>query len=256
MGNLIRCFTSIAAVCLGLCLTQPAPARELVFNTQDFPPFSYLVNGNISGPGVEIIETACSRAGIPHTFRLLPWVRAQKEVSVGKAHALFLIGRNPEREDRLHFSPPILTTEYGFFVRKDNPMTYTSPSDITGYLVGVYGPSNTATKLAELNQQVGGAFTIDIRPDDESGFRKLAVDRVKAVFSNRDVGLAIVRKIKLHNLRYAGKACELDYYIGFSKEYTDKAVVDRFNNEILTMHRDGTIRTILGKTFMTPAKMD
>jgi len=124
---------------------------------------------------------------------------------------------------------------------------------MTGYNVGVYGPSNTSKKLEGLKEKSGGAFTIDLRPDDESGFRKLSLGRVTAVFSNKDAGFALIKKIKLDNLRYAGKQCELNYFIGFSKKYNDKAVVDRFNKTILELKKDGTIKEILSRVFMTPA---
>ncbi len=241
------------AVCLVVCFSSAAFGQSLVFNTQEFSPFSYDIEGRVSGPVAEIIETACQKSQLICSFRLLPWTRAQNEVSLGKAHALFVIGKNKEREEWLYFSPPILKTEYGFFVRTDDPLKYTDVSDMKGYKVGVYGPSNTSKKLEGLKEMSGGAFTIDLRPDDESGFRKLSIGRVTAVFSNKDAGFALIQKIKLDNLRYAGKQCELNYYIGFSKKYNDRAVVERFNETLLEMKKDGIIKDILSLSFMTPA---
>jgi polar amino acid transport system substrate-binding protein len=40
-----------------------------------------------------------------------------------------------------------MTTEYGFFVRAGDALAFKQNSDIKGYTVGVYGPSNTATAL-------------------------------------------------------------------------------------------------------------
>ena len=127
-------------------------------------------------------------------MRLLPWRRAQQEVEEGKAQGMFVIGWNAERAKWLHFSPALLITEYGFFVRDDNALKFTRNADVKGYVVGVFGPSNTATALEKIKADVGD-LTIDMTPDDEAAFRKLALGRVKAVFSNRDVGYDLMRKL-------------------------------------------------------------
>ncbi|WDP92001.1 MAG: transporter substrate-binding domain-containing protein [Desulfobacter sp.] len=245
-------FLIIMVFILG-CFCPPASGQPLIFNTQDFPPFSYLIEGQVAGPAVRIIQTACRKSGLDCTFKLRPWTRAQKEVRSGKAHALFLIGRNPERETWLRFSPPILKTEYGFFFRSDNPVNYTGIGDISGYTIGVYGPSNTSDKLSQLRSKTKNAFSIDIRPDDESGFRKLAIGRIHAVFSNRDAGFALICKLNLKNIWYAGKQCDLDYYIGFSKAHTTKTIVDRFNTAVTALKTDGTVQRILNFNQLTPA---
>ncbi len=232
-----------------------ALGQNLVFNTQDFPPFSYKIDGEIKGPGVDIIEAVCEKINVDCSFRLLPWTRAQKEVKAGKANAMFVIGWNKTRAEWLYFTPPILKTEYGFFVKDDNPLEFKDESDIKGYKVGVFGPSNTSKSLEKIKANIGD-LNIDMRPDDESGFKKLSGGRVEAVFSNRDVGAAMIKKINLTNLRYAGKQRELNYYIGFSKNFNDKSIVDKFNNGFMELYKDGTIKKILDKYFMEPAVIE
>ena len=104
-------------------------------------------------------------------LRSLPWRRAQQEVQEGKAHGMFVIGWNAERAKWLHFSPPLLDTEYGFFVREDNPLKFQQNTDVKGYTVGVYGPSNTATALEKIKAEINDV-TIDMTPDDEAAFKK------------------------------------------------------------------------------------
>lgn len=232
-------------------------ADELKFNTQDFPPFHYLEekdgisNGKIAGPAVELIQQVCQDANMSCSLRLLPWTRAQKEVEKGDAHALFLIGWNEEREKLLYFSYPIVQTAYGFFVHTDNNLNYHNPSDITGYTIGVFGPSNTSKSLEEIKDKMLKSgippFTIDVRPNDEAGFRKLNMQRVQAVYSNREVGNAMVAKLGLKNIRYAGDHKYLKYYIGFSKKYVNKSVVDKFNESFKKMHQAGKVSEILAK---------
>lgn len=238
-----------------------ADAAELKLNTQDFPPFHYISknddgsNGKVEGPAIELIERVCKEAGISCSLNLLPWNRAQKEVENGEAHGLFLIGWNAEREKVLYPSYPIVQTAYGFFVHINNNLQYKNLSDVAGYTVGVFGPSNTSNSLEKIRDSMGKngvtPLKIDMRPNDEAGFRKLNLERVQAVYSNREVGNSMVAKLGLANIRYAGDHKELKYYIGFSKKYVDKSTVDKFNETFLRLHREGEIEKILAKYKMS-----
>jgi polar amino acid transport system substrate-binding protein len=248
---------TLGTLAIALALTFPMVPRaiqaaELVFNTQDFAPFSYAIDGVVSGPGKELIQRVCKEMKADCTFNLLPWKRAQDEVRSGKAKAMFVIGWNEKRAKWLHFSPPIMNTEYGFFVRKDNPLSYKQPSDIQTLTVGVYGPSNTANSLEKIKKQMQEQkltpIKIDMRPDDEAGFKKLASGRINAVFSNRDVGFALLAKLNLKDaVRYAGPSKSLKYYIGFSQEHNDKKVLEQFDAAYLALYKAGVIKEILDR---------
>ena len=247
-----------------LMVSSVAPVlseNDLKLATQDFPPFSYLGKSaegtsgedKVEGPAAEIIDAVCTEMGISYTLSLLPWRRAQYDMrQEGLYNGLFLIGKNESRLAYLYFSPPILKTQYGFFVKEDNPLSYTEVSDLKTYRVAVYGPSNTSKSLEKLLGD-SGIFTIDMRPDDISGFKKLSIGRVEGVYSNRDVGFAILKGLKITNARYAGRHRELNYYIGFSKKHADKTVVDRFNQGFIKLHEKRIIHGILEKYDLEPA---
>jgi len=240
---------------------RAAHAADLAFNTQDFAPFSYQIDGVVSGPGKELIQRICDEMKASCSFNLLPWKRAQNEVRSGKANGMFVIGWNEKRAQWLHFSPPIMTTEYGFFVKNANPLSYEQVADIEKFTVGVYGPSNTATSLEKLKKQMAEQnivpITIDMRPDDEAGFKKLARGRLDAVFSNRDVGLALIRKLNLQDaIRYAGPSKTLKYYIGFSLEHNEKEVLEQFDAAYLKLYEAGVVKAILDQHRMELAVIE
>lgn len=230
-------------------------SADLEFNTQDFAPFSYTIDGIVSGPAVEIIKATCKEIEIDCTYNLMRWKTAQSLVAIGDANGLFVVGRNEKREKWLYFSPPILDTEYGFFVSNSNPLEFKDVQDVKGYDVGVFGPSNTATSLEKIKDEIGD-LTIHMRDDDETGFKLLSINKLDAVYSNRDVGFALMSKLGLKNIRYAGKHRELKYYIAFSKEFTDKALVDKFNNAYLDLARRGVVQDILDEYQMKMADIE
>lgn len=227
---------------------QPKPLR---FVTQDFPPFSYIEDGQVAGPAAEIVRLTCIHMQIECSFTLLPWRRALKELRQGRFDGAFLIGWNKPRSEWLSFSEPVLTTEYGLFVRKDSALQYTQPEDLAGLTIAVYGPSNTSHSLQRLAKQTPD-ITIVERPDDENGFRQLPLGRVDAVYSNRDVGWAIIKRWQLDNIRYAGRHRSLNYFVGFPMKHVSEAQVESFNQTYRHLLREGKVKALLAPYGMKP----
>ena len=249
----VLCLAILLSTCL--LLGSLAGAAELKFNTEDFAPFNYEVGGVVSGPAADIIRKVCSDIKIACSFNLLPWARAQDEVRNGKAQGIFVVGWNEELSKWLYFSPPLLNSEYGFFVRDYNPLKFKQNSDVQGYMIGVYGPSNTATALERIKAEIKNLI-IDMTPDDEAVFKKLSVGRVDAVLSDKDVGNDLMRKLGIRNVRYAGRQQILKYYIGFSQKFTEKKLVDQFNAAFRNLHKRGIIQAILSKYKMDAAQLE
>jgi polar amino acid transport system substrate-binding protein len=253
--NLDKLVYSLILVTTCLLFAGFATGAELKFNTQDFAPFSYDSGGIVSGPAADIIRRICSEVKIDCSMQLLPWARAQDEVRNGKAHGIFVVGWNEELSKWLYFSPPILNSEYGFFVRADNPLKFNENSDVQGYAVGVSGPSDTATALEKIKAEIKN-LKIDMTPDGGAAFKKLSVSRIDAVFSNRDVGNDLMRKLGIRNVRYAGRQQILKYYIGFSQKFTEKKLVDQFNMAFRNLHKRGIIQEILSKYKIDAARLE
>jgi len=228
---------------------------DLILDTQDFSPYSYLNHGMVDGPASAIISQVCAEMKIKCTLRLQSWTRAQYNVKEGLANGLFILAKNKERENWLYFSVPVFKAEYGIFVRKDNQLKFKDISQLKGYMIGVYGPSNTSKQL-ELMQKKIPEIVIDLRPNDEAGFRKLYYGRDDAVFSNKDVGKMIIKEMKYEGIRYAGTYKSTYYYIGFSKKYTDLETVKKFNAAYIKLYKQGTINYILNTFDMEPATLD
>ena len=248
---------------LGLCLgALPASAEDtLRFVTLEFAPFIYGENQEVAGPGRDVIETVCQAAEISCTFDIYPWRRAQDLMKTGKADGMMVIGRNPDRETWLRFSPPMFRTEYGFFVGAENPLTYTDAKQIPGYKVGVFAPSNTARTLKNIRTKMkeDGLHPIEIdeRPDDAAGFRKLAAGRLDAVFSNRDRGWDIAKNEGLQDkVRYAGQHTAIFYYAGITRSYPHQDVAEKFFQTWAGLAASGKVRGIIEKSGLEAAPAD
>jgi len=230
-------------------------ASEIDIVSKDEPPYIFAANENshqAKGPIVDVINAVCSEMSINCAVTIFPWPRAQAMVRLGSVQAIALVRRTDDRATWLDFSPPIVDSEYGFFVKEENQLNYLSPKDITNYKVAVYGPSATEDELHELSKQ-NPNFKEEITPDIESGFRKLTVNRVDAVFSNKAIGEAYIARMHLTGLRYAGVEKRFQYFIGFSKKITDAEFVHCFKTAYLSLYFKGKIGSILAAQGLTPA---
>ena len=236
-----------------------ANETKLLFNTQEFKPFNYKKDMEAVGPVVQIIKKVCAKMGIKCEFKVLPWRRAQKEVELEVADALFVVGKNIKRQEWLYFSHPIIKTEYGFFVSNSNKRKFNSIDDIQGYNVGVYGPSNTSHSLNKIGVQLieKGLYPIDITMsyDDILSFKMLNKEdrNIHAVYSNKDVGNSIIKEFNLKNIRYFGKQKNLNYYIAFSKKTVAIDIVEKFNILLHQMYINKSLQKILDQYSLTTA---
>ncbi len=234
-------------------LLLPAEGAELKFVTHDFPPFSHESGGTLSGAAIDIVRQTCSEIEISCPIELLPWKRSQFKVRRGQVQAMLVIGWNNKRAQWLSFSPPLLKTQYGFFVNTSNPLDYQSLSDIAGAKIGVLESSNTFDHLNEIRQKMIESklepISIQEIHDNTQVFKMLDNEgrNIEMIYSNRDVGNTVITQHNLKNVRYAGPNEELYYYIGFGLKHTDKALVERFNSGFIKLQRSGVIQKILAQ---------
>ncbi|RDE22539.1 hypothetical protein DV711_08065 [Motiliproteus coralliicola] len=226
-------------------LSSPLQAETLVrFVTQHFPPFSYIEQGQVAGPARALIDRACEATQVTCVHQLLPWQRAQKMVQLGRQDAMYVIGANPERDRWVLYSRALLSTEYGFFVRGDDPLHSVTAESLEGYYVAALAASNTLKSLQRLRDQ-GMKFEIIEVNDSQTGFRLLSVGRVNAVYSNRDVGHSLIRAAGYDQMHYAVADRRLDYFIGFNPELVEADWLAKFNQQLKLMAESGeTERTL------------
>jgi polar amino acid transport system substrate-binding protein len=226
---------------------------DLVLYTQNFDPFHYAnpVTGELDGPAVQLIKKTCADARLRCVLRLgdKSWEETQKQVRDGSGDGLFLIGWDASRAEYLQRTEEILSTEYGFFVRADDPLNFTGPKALDGYTVGVYGPSNTSKTLDKITvglRSEGIRLDKDLQKDSDPVFRALSTSKGKyAVFSNKDVGNSIIRRLGLENIRYAGQQQCVSYYVGITNRLNNTDFLDRFNTAFSQIALSGLKRTIL-----------
>ena len=233
-----------ALLCLLLSTAAAAQPQSIRLVTQHFPPFSYIEQNEVDGPARALIDRVCEAIKQSCRHQLLPWERAQKLVQLGRADGMYVIGANAERDGWVDYSVPLLRTEYGFFVRGDDPLHKLDAESLGGYRVGALAASNTLNSLRTLQQQ-GLGFEIVELTDSATAFRMLDAGRLDAVYSNREVGRVLIRQSGYRQLHYALAHRQLDYFVGFNAAQLPPGWVERFNKALLELQRQGVHRAIL-----------
>ncbi|WP_415906593.1 substrate-binding periplasmic protein [Neptuniibacter sp. QD72_48] len=242
--------TKYTALCLFLLFSVNAISDKLTISVQDFPPFTTVEQGKITGPFVEIVEKISVHSEIEIEILLHPNRRSKALLKEGYVNANFPLGWNEERDKWLYWSLPLMSTEYGFFTRTNEDKEYNSIELFSGLKVGVFGPSNTSYSLERLSNKLEeqGLEPINVKMLPNSNgqnLKKLVAKRIDAVYLNRDLGEYQIKELEIVGAEYLLGVEQINYFIGFSKENTSKELVDKFNESIRYLKDKGEISMIL-----------
>ena len=105
-----------------------------------------------------------------------------------------------------------------------------------------------------MSVDAGGGFNIDVSVDDIAAFKKLNIKRVDAAYSNKDVGMSLIKDLGLDQVKYSFSHKKITYYVAFSKKAADKATINLFLKTAEEMKKSGEIKKILDKYHMTEPK--
>jgi len=194
---------------------------ELLFFTNDFPPYAFKEKGRFSGIAVDIVKELMNRTGDCGKICVMPWKRAL-ECSKRKTVMLFPYTRVPYREKQFKWIGPIMRDRFVFAVPASDNRNYTSIDDFRTVQVGVSVCTPTFHRLREL-----GFSRLQIVLSEKQNAKKLtAVKRIDAWYAPY-----LILKYTLHALdieekkvRIAFRDKEVDMYIGTSLKVPDKTV--------------------------------
>lgn len=94
---------------LAFSFSLSASEQALVVYTEEFPPYNFSVNNQITGINVELVQAACDATQIQCIFEIYPWNRALKNALVGPNTALVSTARTAERETMFKWVGPFMS---------------------------------------------------------------------------------------------------------------------------------------------------
>ncbi|MFK5891916.1 MAG: transporter substrate-binding domain-containing protein [Pseudomonadota bacterium] len=221
-------------------------AKNFNILTEEFPPYNYLDNGQVSGISTEITQEILNRLNISDNIRLMPWSTAYKLIQEQNNTILFSTTRTPAREKLFKWVGPLVPNNTVFFARKNAGIIIKNLDDAKKTnSIGVYKED-----FGELLLKAKGFKNLDSVKDNRQNVTKLINGEIDLWIINEITGKHMLREAGLLNQVEKIYNVQKDYmYIAFNKEIPD-AVVKKWQKVLDEIKSDGTYAQIFSNWIM------
>lgn len=218
--------------------------------TEDIPPYSMMVNGQVSGMSTEIVQAVFKEVGLQATVEVMPWARAY-DLALNLDNVLiYSIARTPEREALFKWVGVIAHSDWYLYCLAERPVKLATLDDARGHSI--------ATVQDDVGEQylLDRGFTLgrELQSSNkyEQNYRKLKVDHAElwisdelnAVYLMRlngdDPATTLIPALPIPELSEGGLS------MAFSRN-TPEPLVERFRAGLEAIHRNGTYDAIVKK---------
>lgn len=222
--------------------------KRLVYSTNPlYPPYDWAVDDHtFNGAAIELLRKI-TPPGMELIPAVYPWKRSFLLARAGDIDLLMPIRITPERSEYLTFLPnrafpnPIVV-----FKLKSRDMDLREFADLKPYVGGV---SRGDTFGGGFDEYWRSELTIEEVDTMAQNFSKLLLGRIDYFVTGYYSGMTYLKKNQLdpeiEAMDY--KISDVDIHLGFSKEYTDRAVMDYMNDKLGELDRAGELDELLLK---------
>ncbi|MDQ5909854.1 MAG: polar amino acid transport system substrate-binding protein [Pseudomonadota bacterium] len=230
--------------------TAISEVRTILLSEEgQWPPYTYESEGTATkGLSFELMAEIFHRLQIPYELKLYPQQRCIEQMKSGERDAITLISKNPDREEFLEYTVPIVQS-FGliyYSASRPQPIQWETFADLQSYKIGVVAGHNYGKAFNKAREQY--QFRVESVIKIEQNFEKLLNGRIDIMLANQDEVSAMIKK----NPHYQDKIRAADkpyidyaYHIGFSRKSEARQLVPLINQVILKMKVDGTLTQIL-----------
>jgi ABC-type amino acid transport substrate-binding protein len=169
----------------------------LILGTVDnFPPFSYIRNGTLTGIDIDVVNEAARRIGMAVTFKTYPWARVMATVKSGFLDGGFAAFKTAEREQFCLYTDILHFEEFYLFVRKGHEFPYSDIHDLYGKTIGI----DRGVFVNEEFEQAVNEGKITVHEVDDMMMRNLkilSIGRIDAAIGDLGVMLYYAKSLGL-----------------------------------------------------------
>lgn len=104
----------------------PDTLTSLLFITEEYPPYNYLANQQLTGTSIDLLEAIFEATNTPlsrHDIRYYPWVRGYELTLSQPNTVLFSTTRTAARETNFHWVGPIAQDQVVLLAHHDAPIS-------------------------------------------------------------------------------------------------------------------------------------
>ena len=204
---------------------QNVNVDDLVYMTEEFPPYNYTEKNVLKGLSVELLLSIWEEMGFEEQhIKVYPWARGYQLIQKNKNHVLFSMTRTKEREKMFKWVGPIHVDKFVLIGLKDKNIQVNSLEDIKKLRIGTTRDDVAGEILKELGINVKA---VDKVPDMGANVKKLLLGRIDLVsYSERGL-YNFLKKNRYDTKKFAVVfICkEIGSYYAFSKNIPDSLIL-------------------------------
>jgi len=245
MLNTIR---NLLLICLVSGTAAAASMDDIVFMTEQYPPYNFEDNNKLQGIAVDTLALMLQRAGSKQTrenIKLLPWARGYKRLLSEPNTCLFSTTRTEEREHLFKWVGPIAPEAVGLIARKERKIEIGSVEDIEKHKIGTIRDDVAEQYLISAGISVDDMERV---PKTILNIKKLNRGRIDLWAYDENVAMWELKANGFNPADY-----ESVYVLGSKNQYfachkgTSDSVIQKLQAALDTLKADGEYEKILDR---------
>jgi polar amino acid transport system substrate-binding protein len=241
---------SVLAVVLGLTLAvsprDVVRSQELEAYGEDFPPYSFVAEGEAAGIATDLLRQVCRAAEVQCHIHIYPWARAYRTALSEKNCLVYSTTLTAERKDQFIWLGPFLPRAIKLFTLPGTDFSASKLRDPGDYRFGAVYRDASVTELKEAGVPDG---SVDITNSNHDNMRALLGRRITAVPDNE---LAVRWYLKTHGFPQDALVPALQlgetsgYYFALNPN-SDPELVRKLKQGYETVMKTAALKEILGR---------
>jgi len=234
-------------IIIGIVLSESYAEEDINIVTEEWAPFNYMENGEITGFSVEIVQSILKIINKNYEIEMLPSMRSTYTLDKKPYTVMFSLFRTPERESDYKWIGPLCDGSIFFYKRKDNNIKTDTLEDLKNV-------KRIACRHAGLIPRLlteKGFKNLDMTSTDSLPiYKKLLIGRCDVAISDSDLGVKHYMKVLNVNAdileKIPIKMFESDLYIACSKDISD-VEIQKWQSALEKLKADGIYEKIFQK---------
>ncbi len=253
--HLIIFLLSFSAIFYYSCHKADQSSYPYQFNfiTEEYKPFNYVENGNLTGLAPELLRNICSHLDIRFDSKVLAWKDGYAQLQNDANTVLYSTVLNTERKDLFKWAGPYASVDWLFYSSSQKQVELSSLDDakmvarigaVKDYSIEQYLVSKGFTNLVYCN-------------DNKDAFDKLLKGQIDLFPSDKITAEAALNSLGKTIYDVAGElTIRTDMiYFAFNKSISDAVVAD-FQRVIDDMKTNGILKSLYQKYMQSPEAPD
>lgn len=243
----------ITAALLCLLLGTTARAGQYQVVTEEWAPYNYLENGQLTGMATEVVRTIMARTGDDFEIAVVPSMRAAHMLQTRPGTIMYSMFRTPDREPLYKWVGPIVEESIHPYQLSDAPIPVNSLEQL------MHAPRLTtrhAGLVPRVLESLGFTNLDKSAAESQQLYRMLLARRTELIIGDTDAGVnyyshqlgiapGTLRRVPVEVYRSS-------LYIAFSRD-CDDGLIDAWARALEQLRRSGELERIR-RRYESPAE--